>query len=261
MGAGTRILAGCGCATLGAAVVVVAGLGLGTWWLKGKATDVAGSLEALTSTTDEIDEWERRANAHPYHEPRDGIVTEERLMAFLDVRRAVHAVYLTYEVDLEALQRSAEARDVTASASELVRLAGRAVRMFNELRLAQVKALAQAGMSEEEYYAIQTAVYLAAGAWQTSEATGALPAEAVAGTTRQVREAMRAGLEKARESRIPGSDHLSEEEIRRLEEALSEMEASGAEALAVPPANIELFHKHEDAIRQYAMHGLTLIGL
>jgi len=196
-----------------------------------------------------------------YREPPDGVIPEARLLAFLEVRRAVHAVYRDYAVDLEALQRSAEARDVTASASELVRLGGRAVRMFNELRLAQVKALAEAGMSEEEYYAIQTAVYLAAGAWQTSEATGTLPAEAVAGTTRQVREAMRAGLEKARESEVPGSDHLSEEEIRRLEEALSRVEVSGAEALAVPPANVELFRKHEDAIRKYAMHGLTLLGL
>jgi hypothetical protein len=261
MGAGTRMLAGCGCASLGAAVVVVAGLGLGTWWLKNRATEVAGGLEALTSTTSEIDEWERRANANPYHAPPDGVIPEARLLAFLDVRRAVHAVYLTHEMDLEALQRSAQAGDVTASASELVRLGGNVVRMFNELRLAQVKALAESGMSEEEYYAIQTAVYVAAGAWQTSETTGALPAEAMTRTARQVRETMKAGIETARERGVPGSDRLSEADVQRLEDALAEVETRGAEALTVPPANVELFRRHEDAIRKYAMHGLALLGL
>jgi hypothetical protein len=261
MGAGTRILAGCGCATLGAAVVVAAGLGLGAWWLKGKATDVAGSIEALTSTTKEIDEWERRANAHPYQRPPDGVIPEARLLAFLDVRRAVHAVYQTYEVDLEGLRRGAEAGDVSAAAAELVRLGGKTVRMFNELRLAQVKALTQAGMSEEEYYAIQTAVYMAAGAWQTSQATGALPAEAMTETARRVREAMKAGIETARERGVPGSERLSDADVERLEEALAEMETTGAEALTVPPANVELFRRHEDAIRKYAMHGLAFLGL
>ena len=261
MGAGTKILAGCGCLAIAVAIAVVAALGLGAYWIKDKATDVAGGLEAITSKTNEIDEWERQANAHPYEKPADGVIPESRLLAFLDVRRQVHDVYRGYELDIQALERSAEDGDVTTSATELLRLGQKTVRMFNDLRLAQVKGLAGAGMSEEEYYAIQTAVYMAAGASEAGERTGTLPAEAMAETARQAREAMKAGLEAAKEKGVPGSDQISEEELERLEEALAKMEVEGSQALAVPEANLALFKKHEDAIRKYAMHGLAFVGL
>ena len=35
----------------------------------------------------------------------------------------------------------------------------------------------------------------------------------------------------------------------------------GAEALTVPPANVELVRKHEADIEKYAMHGLAFLGL
>lgn len=261
MGAGTKILAGCGCVTIVAVVAVVASVGLGAFWLKGKTVDLAGSLEGLTTTSNEIDEWEREANANPYDRPGDGVIEERRLEAFLDVRRQVHDVYLTCKADLEAMQERVEEGGEAPSPTELLSAAGRAARMFSDLRLAQVKALAGAGMSEEEYYAIQTAVYMAAGAWKTSEATGSLPAEAMTEATRQVREAMKAGIEKAREEGVPGAEGLSDAELQRLEEALSEAGASGAEVLTVPPANVELFREHEADIEKYAMHGLALLGL
>ena len=261
MGAGTKILAGCGCVAIVAVVAVVASVGLGAFWLKGKTTDLAGSLEGLTSTSNEIDEWEREANANPYDRPVDGVIEERRLEAFLDVRRQVHDVYLTCKVDLEALQARVQDSGEAPSPTELFSAASRAARMFSDLRLAQVKGLAGAGMSEEEYYAIQTAVYMAAGAWKTSEATGSLPAEAMAEATRQVREAMKAGIEKAREEGVPGTAGLSDAELQRLEEALSQAGASGAEALAVPPANVELFRRHQADIEKYAMHGLAFLGL
>ena len=55
MGAGTKILAGCGCLAIATAVAVLAALGLGLFWIKDQAVDMASSLEGLTSRTDEID--------------------------------------------------------------------------------------------------------------------------------------------------------------------------------------------------------------
>ena len=257
MGAGTKILAGCGCLALVAAIALAAGLGLSLFWLK----DQARSLETFSSTTDEIDEWEAKANAHPYEAPPDGVIPEARLKAFLDVRRQVHEVYLVYKADLEELKERAEEGGDHPSPMELLTMGGTAARMFGDLRLAQVKALAGEGMSEKEYYAIQTAVYVAAGVAKAEEETGAVPAEAMSEAARQMREVMRAALEKAREEGVPGADGVSEADLEKLEERLDQMGASGSEALTVPPANVELFRKHEADIEKYAMHGLAFLGL
>ena len=261
MGAGTKILAGCGCLAILTATVLVAGLGVGLYWLKDKAYDVTDGLEAITTRTREIDAWERKANAHPYEPRVDGVVPEPRLKAFLDVRRRVHAVFGEYENDLERLREQAEGRAPPPTSGDLLALGARAAEMFAELRLTQVQGLAEAGMPEAEYYAIQTAVYLAAGASKARSEIGRLPAEAPPEAARRVQEAVRAGLEKARQEGVPGAGGVTESDLRALDEALSRAGASGAEALAVPPANVELFRKYEADIEKYAMDGLALLGL
>jgi hypothetical protein len=261
MGAGTKILAGCGCLAILTATVVVAGLGLGLFWLKDKAYDVTDGLEAITERTREFDAWERKANAHPYERPSDGVVPEPRLKAFLDVRRRVYAVYEGYGDDIVELRERAEGRRPPPSSAELLALGARAAEMFGDLRLVQIRALAEVGMSEAEYHAIQTAVYLAAGASKTESETGRLPAEAPPEAARHVQEALRAALEAARQKGLPGTGRITESDLIDLEEALSKAGANGAEVLAVPPANVELFRKYEDDIEKYAMHGLALLGL
>lgn len=257
MGAGTKILAGCGCLAIVAAIALAAGLGLSLFWLK----DQAAGLETFTATGDEIDEWEKKANAHAWEAPPDGVIPEARLKTFLDVRRQVHEVYLTCKADLEDLKARADERGENPSPMELLTMGGTAARMFGDLRLAQVKALAEGGMSEEEYYSIQTAVYLAAGASKAEEETGAMPAEAMSEAARQMREVMRAALEKAREEGVPGADEVSEADMQRFEERLDQVGTSGSQALTVPPANVELFRRYEADIEEYAMHGLAFLGL
>jgi hypothetical protein len=261
MGAGTKILAGCGCVAILTATVVVAGLGLGLFWLKDKAYDLTDGLEAITARTREIEAWEREANAHPYERRSDGVVPEPRLKAFLDVRRRVHEVYEGYRDDLEELREQAEGRRTPPSSAAFLALGARAAEMFGDLRLVQVRALAEVGMSEAEYYAIQTAVYLAAGASKTESETGHLPAEAPPEAARQAQEALRAAVEAARQRGLPGTEVIQESDLTALEEALAKAGADGAEALAVPPANVELFRKYEADLEKYAMHGLALLGL
>ena len=257
MGAGTKILAGCGCLAILATTLLVAGLGLGFFWLKGQAS----GLETIAAWSSEIEAWERTANAHPWDRRADGVVPEPRLRAFLDVRRRVHEVYEAHEGDLDELKREFEGRSEPPTLAEILATGSTAAEVYGELRLAQVKALAEVRMSEAEYDHIQAAVYLAAAVAKAESETGRLPAEAVAEATRRMQEAVRAGLEAAQREGLPGADGVSESDLRQLEEALAQAGTSGSEALTVPPANVELVRKYEADIEKYAMHALAILGL
>jgi hypothetical protein len=262
MGAGTKILAGCGCLAIVAAAALATGLGLGVFWVRDALHRLAGGAETLPAAFAEIDAWEKKANAHPWEPRPDGVIPEDRLLRFLEVRRRVNVEYERHKAEIEALARRSGPEARTAlHPGDILALGGRTARMFVDLRLAQVRALAEEGMSEPEYRSIQLAVYKAAGAWKSEEETGRMPAEAVSEATRHVQGAVRSGLERARGEGLPGARRVSDSDIASLEKTLGEVGTSGAKALAVPPENVALFRKHEDEIERYAMHGLALLGL
>ena len=101
----------------------------------------------------------------------------------------------------------------------------------------------------------------AAGVSKTEAETGKAPSEAMSEAAQQIQEAIRLALEAAQRQGLPGADRVSESDVKQLEEGLERMGTSGAEALAVPPENLELFRKHREEIDKYAMHGLTFLGL
>jgi len=265
MGTGSKIAIGCGCLLLLGATAVVGVVGMGAWWAKKKVTEATGGLERMTARTDEIDRWERKANANAYTAPADGVIPEARFLKFLDTRKRVFAVYERYEADLRELQRKAEKSGDKLSPSELWSAGGKLAEAFGAIRLAQVKALAELGMSENEYRDIQLAVYKSAWASSAETGSGRLPAEAVSESTaeaaRQMDEAMRAGLESARKEGVPGAASLSDEDVRKLHEHLAQAGQEAGHALEVPRANVELFRKYEADIKKYAMNGLAFIGL
>jgi hypothetical protein len=265
MGTGAKIAIGCGCLLLLGATAVVGVVGVGAWWAKGKITEATGGLEKITARTDEIDRWERKANANAYTAPADGVIPEARFLKFLDTRKRIFAVYERYEAELRELQRKSEAAGDTLSPSELWSAGGTLAGALAEIRLAQMKALAELGMSEGEYRDIQLAVYKSAWASSAETESGRLPAEAVTESTaeaaRQVEESMRAGLESAQREGVPGTGSLSDEDVGKLQEHLSRLGEDAGQALAVPRANVELFRKYEADIKKYAMHGLAYIGL
>lgn len=255
------MLAGCGCLAIGGAAVLVAGLTLGTWWLRDQAIDLSDGLEGLVVRNHEIETWEQKANAHPYEPPQGGIVPEDRLLTFIGVRRQVHQVYVDYEPQLLQLLEQAEGRAPAPSASELLSLGVRATEMYDAVRLAQVKALAEGGMSDREYTAIRNAVYLAAGAARAEAEMGRLPAEAVSQATERLRATLRAALDRARREGLPGTGRVSDEELDRIDEALAQAGTEGRETLSVPVENVQLFRRHEAELEKYAMHGLAVLGL
>jgi hypothetical protein len=265
MGTGAKIAIGCGCILLLGAAAVVGVVGMGAWWAKDKLTEAAGGLEKIASKTEEIERWEKKANANPYTAPADGVIPEARFLKFLDTRKRVYALYGRYEADLKELQRKSEKAGDKLSPSDLWSAGGTLAEMFGEIRLEQMKALAEFGMSEEEYRAIQFAVYKSAWASDAEKESGKMPAEAVSESMTEaakgMQDAMRAGLEAAQKQGVPGSGQVSEEDVKNLQQQVAEMGQDAGQALEVPKANVELFRKHEADIKKYAMHGLAFIGL
>jgi hypothetical protein len=77
---------------------------------------------------------------------------------------------------------------------------------------------------------------------------------------RKAQEAILEGHKEAQEKGVPGTGQISEADAKKLEEGIAQMGQGGADVLAVPKANVELFRKYEADIKKYAMHGLAFIG-
>ena len=143
MGTGTKVAIGCGiAAVMGGVLVAVAVFG-GLWWAKGKA-------EQFTGREAQIEELKKKANTVPFTEPADGVVREDRLVKFLDIRRRVFDVYAKHKDELEAMNKKKQA--------ELGDLA-RGLGVLGEVRMAHAQALADVGMSEDEYRFMVQQVY------------------------------------------------------------------------------------------------------
>jgi hypothetical protein len=260
-----KIAIGCGCLVLLTAAVVLGVMGAGAWWAGGKLTELAGGFGSVARQADEIEAWTKKADANPYDRRADGVIGEARLLKFLETRKRVYAVYGRYESDLRELQKKAEKPTDKLTASDLWSAGGKLAEMFGAIRLAQMKALAEVGMSEEEYRDIQLAVYKSAWVSDTERRSGKPPAEAVsqgmAEAAKQVHQAVNSGLEAAQREEVPGARQISPEDVKQLQETITALGQDAGEALAVPPANVALFRKHEAEIRKYAMTGLAYLGL
>jgi len=245
MGTGAKIAIGCTIAAVGAGIVGIVALGGAAWWLKGKAQEVAGDLGAKA---EEIEKYEKQANANPFTEPADGIIQEPQLVKFLNARKAIYAVYERHRADFEGMKdkKQADFSDITKFAS-----------LIGEIRLAQAQALAAEHMSEPEYRYLQLAVYKSAWASAAEKETGKQTSDAMADALKQVGEATRDGLARAKEQ---GAPPASEDQIRQAQETANEL-AREAQKLRVPEANLVLFRKYQPDIQKYAMSGLAMIGL
>ena len=229
---GAKIFLGCGIA------VVVAGLGVmallmgGVFWATHKAK---GMVADAVSVTEETSRYEKQANEHPFTPPADGVLQEAQLVKFLDVRKQIYAVYLQHKPEFDSLaERTKDKKDL--SVTETMEASALLARLAGNVRLAQMKALAADGMSETEYRYIQQAVYKSA--WGREFEKDGSP---------QASEHLRAMARQG--AAIPGAKGVFDEIGNK------------AQALDVPAANLELFRKHEDEIRKYALVGLAAMGL
>ncbi len=257
MTTGAKIAIGCGIAVVVAGIAAVVTIGMGAYWIKGKVEQTAGDL---TKRTQELETYQKKANANPFTRPADGVIQEPRLLKFLEVRKGVHAVYEMHRAEFEGMKDKKE-----PSLSDVVTVGG----ILLEARIALVKSLAEVGMSEEEYHFIVQQVYQSAWASAAQKEGGKQPADLMDEGLKAYREQTRTGLEKgldaASKAGLEGVPKApSEEDMKKMEEAADEMikEAhKGAELMRAPQANIDLFRKHEAEIKKYAMEGLALAGL
>jgi prefoldin subunit 5 len=245
---GAKIAIGCVLAFVLAGIAAMVALGGAAWWLKGKvesvAKDVAGDQER-------IDELHARANANAFERPADGTIQENQLVKFIGVRRRVYSVYEKHKAEIEQRTQkgSADLGDLTKGLSVL-----------NELRLAQAQALADSGMSEDEYRFMVESVYKTLLASSMAGATGGQSvSEATEKGMEQTAEALR-DSRKALEDAPPEVRDQMKALADQLEQS-AEQARKGMEGLDVPPANLELFKKYEAEIKLYAMGGLELLGL
>ena len=248
MSTGAKIAIGCGCFVMLAGAGVLGVVGVGAWWAKGKIEEVGVGIGEMTAQAEESERYEKQANANPYTPKPNGVIAEDRLLKFIDVRREVHAVYQTYESQLKDIEKKAESSHEKLTLSEVWTAGGSLAKMAGDIRLAQMKALAAIGMSVSEYGEIQMAVYRSAWASESQSKSGQMPAEAVTGAMAEAAKQMPKGT-------------LSEEDARKLEEDMKKASEEAGQTLHVPRENVELFRKHEADLRKYAMSGLAFIGL
>lgn len=259
LGKGAKIAIGCGVAAVAAIVVVMMLVVGGAWWAKGKLEQAAGNETR-------IEELKKKANESRFDRPADGLIREDRLGAFLEVRKRVFAVYEKYKDEIEARgkKEKADFGDVTAGLG-----------MLNELRTTQAQALADLRMSEDEYRYMVEQVYKTMWAAQVAKSTGGKSVSQAAGdmytkaaeSLEKAAQAAKAAEEGADKAGDEGSEEAAEETKDQAREQAKEMRRQAEQAqeqardLDVPPPNIALFQKYEADIKKYAMGGLELIGL
>jgi hypothetical protein len=266
---GAKIAIGCGVAFVVGMLGVAAAVFGGLWWAKGK-------VDQVTAHEARIDELKKRANAVPFSEPADGLIREDRLVKFIDIRRRVFDVYVKHKDELEAMNKKEKAdfSDVT-----------KGLGVLSEVRTAQAEAQADVGMGESEYHWLVQQVYKTLWASEVARETGGKSVSQAAGEAydkaadelEKTRQAAEAGVQKE----IPRDAALTPEQRQMLEDqraaakkgiadaekGLTDLRKQGAEArenaraLDAPPANIALFRKYEADIKKYAMGGLEWLGL
>ncbi len=234
-----KIAIGCVLFLFLAGVALIAGLGGLAWWGKGKLQEVAGPA---IESAQKISELEQKANQqNPFTRPADRVVTEDRLLKFLEVRKRVFAVYEKNKAFFQAAaeRKKADLSDVT-----------RGIGVLGEIRQTLAEALLDVGMNTDEYAFIASSIYHSAWA--------AGVADAASGKT--ISEVTGAAVDEVQRQLAATKYPEAEKAARALREQRDAAVAMSQSA-DVPKANVELFRKHEAEIKQYAMGGLELLGL
>jgi hypothetical protein len=255
MSTGAKVAIGCGIAAVVMGGVVIVGLGVGAVWVKGKI-DKSGAN--FTAVANDIDKHRRQANANRFTPPSNGVIDEGRLQKFLEVRKAVYAVYEQHKPEFEKVDARTKGKD-QPGLGDVVDMGLTMGRLVADIQVAQYKALASVSMNEEEYRFLQTAVYKTAWAAPIEKETGRQPSELVEEALRQQKGAAGEALEKARQAGVE-VEQPSDEDLKKTDAVIDEA-AARTKGLEVPRANLELFKKYEADIKKYAMHGLAMVGL
>jgi hypothetical protein len=246
LGTGGKIAIGCGIALIVAVVGVVAFVGIGAYWVKGKA-------ESLQAEQKQIEALKEKANEASFTEPADSVVEEPQIVRFIAVRKHVFDVYSKNEAFIESMK---DDKKKDANFSDV----RKAFSLLNELRLAQAQGQADQRMSDSEYAFLVGQVYKSSWAAHVADQSGGKTVtEATDDANRQAIEQMKKAAERAAEQ-SPGMKDALDKQVGALEEH-ADAAHEAAVAADVPPQNVALFRKYEADLKKYAMSGLEWIGL
>lgn len=252
MKTGAKIAIGCAVVLVGAGLVAVVAVGGAAFWVRGK-------VQGLKESADALQTYQRQVDAISFTVPADGLLQEDRLVKYLNVRRQVFGVYEQNRAAIENMARLDEGKN-DPGLSDMATI----VKLASELRIANLKGLAAEQMSDSEYGWITGLLYQTAVATGSMDETGKQAGETIAEAMDQARESLREGLELASEAAekagAPAGSRPADADLKQLDAALEEMRGKTA-ALDVPPQNAALFKKYEADIQKYAMTGLPFLGL
>jgi hypothetical protein len=192
--------------------------------LVGPIVDIAQSEERLTAMNDEI----------PFDEPADGIVSSDRFVVFLDIRRDLLPRYLEWQ----AMERKLEKGDPEDWESGMEIL-----KAIQEVMTMQMESLRNHGMSPAEFIWLEDSTYVSWAENVADVIEGGAVAEKLRETTVSDQQVL-ADLE-----RRYGSSRATREFAQVLDTRLETLENPGAPTVeGVPMPNSTLFWDHRDEI-------------
>jgi hypothetical protein len=250
MSKGAKIALGCAVAFIGTAMVVTVVLFGVAWWGVGKARQFG---ERIAGDQQKIEKLHQQANRNAFTPPADGVLQEDRLVRFLNVRKKVYRIYAAHKEELDRA-----AREKPQGGLEDLKSLGTLATLYGELRLAQAEGLAEQGMSDDEYKYMIGVVYKTLWSAGVKNSTGQSATEVVSAGAR---EAARQAEEAASQA------GLSEEARRALRDGAERMRDQADKTGAVMgdddvrPENVELLKKYRTDVETYAMVGIEALGI
>ena len=242
-GAGGKILVGCLVAA--AVVTVIGGVGLffGAKWFAGKAKETvqelspvdlpadkksSGVVGALKNAVGLKSDREKMAEANDdYEPPKGGIMEEDRLKVFLEVRRDVVTMYKSFEGRAKELENS-------KSADFLKGMKG--IKMLADMKKKHRAALKDKGMSESEY------------AWYAGTVYGALVGKAAGLMEKDGGKTIAEGL--AAMTELMDTGDLTDKQKAELDKSKKKLAKLGKKAEEYPKENLELVEKYKLDIKE-----------
>jgi hypothetical protein len=249
MSTGVKIaLIGCGLLF----VIAIAIFGVGGYFAKKYIGEGIESVKNVAGTEDS--EYGKKGaeltKDYPFTPPSNGIITENQLQRFLNVRKSLYEIYRNHEAEFKDLQNQSNQSGFGT--------AMKGFSLMNELKKTQLEALTEQHMSPDEYRYIVTMVYTT---WGSKLANDAKPAanNAVEGLQKSIEE-----LDK--QIADPNTPDVLKEQLKKTKEAMefqikSYSEIANADAsTSVAQTNIDLFNKYQKEITKYQMGGLEYLG-
>jgi hypothetical protein len=247
MSTGVKVaLIGCGVLF----VVVIVAFGVGGYFVKRFVGEGIDAVKNVAGSDDS--EYGKKVaelqKEYPFNPSSDGVITDDQLQRFLNVRKALYGVYQNHAAELEKLKNSSNPDFGSAI---------KGFSMIKDLRVAQAQALQEQHMSPDEYKYMVSEIYVT---WATKVTKDVAPAMASAA------EGLKKSLDQLdHQLADPNLSETAKEQLKRTKETLqSQLDAVpknvDKELESVPKQNIELFTKYQKEIAKYSMAGLELIG-